>query len=146
MRASVVAVALFITGCQSYPSSVGRPSSTGYFSRGYDIAGGGAREAAQVQQMLGAIASKTNLPKRSPGPYDLYSPIPIALYNDLQVQLLASRHKDYVHVEVTRWTYAGASAFARIDWLVRSTLSRKFGHHFYAEAEQDYSDSTIVTE
>jgi hypothetical protein len=145
MRASLFVVALLMTGCQSHPSSAGRPSSTGYFSRGYDIVGGGAREAAQVQHMLGSIAAKTNLPKRSPGPNDLYSPIPIALYNDLQVQLLASRHKDYVHVEVTRWTYAGAS-FPRIDWLVRSALSRKFGHRFYAEPEHDYSDSTIVTE
>jgi hypothetical protein len=123
-----------------------RASSTGYFWRGYDILGGGAREAAQVQHTLRSIAAKTNLPKRWPGPNDLYSPIPIALYNELQVQLLASRHKDYVHVEVTRWTYAGVSTFARIDWLVRSTLSRKFGHRFYAQPEHDYSDSTIVTE
>jgi hypothetical protein len=148
MREPLAAIlaTLLLTSCQSNPSGAGIPSSTGYSSHGYDITGAGAREAAQVQQMLGAIAAKTKLPKRSPGPNDYYSPIPIALYNDFHVQLLASRHKDYIHVEVTRWTYSGASAFARIDWLVRSTLSRKFGHRFYAEPEPDYSNSTIVTE
>lgn len=146
MRASLVAVmtALLLTGCQSYPSGAGRPSPTGYWSRGYDIVGGGVREAAQVKQMLRTIAAQANLPKRSPSRHN-FSPVPIALYGDSRVQLLASRHKDYVHVDVTRYDFSGAAAFARIDGLVRSTLSRKFASRLYVEPAPDYSHP-IITE
>jgi hypothetical protein len=146
MRGSLAAIlaALLLTSCQSNPSRAGIPSPTGYFSHGYDVTGAGAQEVAQVQQMLRTIAAQTNLPKRSPAPSN-YSPVPIALYGDSRVQLLASRHKDYVHVEVIRWQNSGASAFARIDPLVRNTLSRKFGNRLYVEPEPDYSHP-IVTE
>jgi hypothetical protein len=145
MRASLVAAlaALLLTGCQSYPSGAGRPSPSGYWSRGYDIVGGGARDAAQVKQVLATIAAQTNLSKRSPSPND-YSPLPFALYGDSRVQLLANRHKDYVHVDVTRYNFSGAAAFARVDGLVRNTLSRKFGHRLYAEPEPDYSHPIIT--
>ena len=136
--------ALLLTSCQSYPSGTGRPSATGYWSHGYEVVGGGVREAAQVKQMLRTIAAQTNLPKHSPEPYE-YSPVPIAVYRDSRVQLLASRHKDYVYVEVTRYDFSGASAFARIDPLVRSTLSTKFGNRLYIEPEPDYSHPPVIT-
>lgn len=135
--------ALLITSCQSYPSGAGRPSPTGYWFHGYDIVGGGAREAEQVKQMLRTIAAQTNLPKRSPSPND-YSPVPFALYGDSRVQLLASRHKDYVHVTVTRYDFSGAAAFARVDALVRSTFSGKYKNRFYMEPEADLSHPIIT--
>jgi len=145
MRPSLVAViaALLLTSCQSYPSGAGRPSPDGYFSHAYDITGAGARELAQVQQILRAIAAKTNLPKRSPAPSD-FSPVPIAFYRDSRVALLAFRHKDSVLVEVIRYNHSGLPAFARIDVLVRSTLSRKFGNRLYVEPEPDYSHPVIT--
>jgi hypothetical protein len=145
MRASLITAmaALLLTSCQSYPSGAGRPSPTGYWSHGYQIVGGGARDSAQVKQMLRTIAAKTNLAKRSPSP-DNFSPVPFALYGDSRVQLLASHHKDYVQVEVTRYDFSGASAFARIDLLVRSTLSTKFGNRLYVDSEPDYSHPIIT--
>ena len=137
-------VALSLTSCQSSPSGSGRPSSTGYWSHGYDVVGGGVREAAQVKQMLRTIAVQTNLPKRSPSPSD-FSPVPIALYGDSRVQLLASRHTDYIHVNVTRYDFSGAAAFAEVDGLVRSTLSSRYQNRLYVEPEPDYSHE-IVTE
>ena len=86
-------IVLLLACSQSYPSGAGRPSPTGYWFHGYDIVGGGVREAAQVRQMLRTIAAQTNLPKRSPAPSD-YSPVPIALHGDSRVQLLANRHSD----------------------------------------------------
>jgi hypothetical protein len=145
MRVSLVAVlaALLITSCQSYPSGAGRPSPTRYWFHGYDIVGGGAREAAQVKQMLRTIAAQTNLPKRSPSPND-YSPVPFALYGDSHVQLLASRHKDYVHVTVTRYDFSGTAAFARVDALVRRTFSSKYKNRFFMEPEADLSHPIIT--
>src|SRR5689334_14190257 len=101
MRGSLAAIlaALLFTSCQSSPSRAGIASPTAYFSHGYQVTGGGSRDAAQVQHMLRTIAAQTNLPKRSPAPAD-YSPFPIALYGDSRVRLLATRQKDYVHVEV----------------------------------------------
>ena len=145
MRESLAAIlaTLLLTSCQSNPPRAGIPSPTGYFSHGYDVTGAGGRELAQVKQMLRTIAAQTNLPKRSPAPSD-YSPLPITLYGDSRVQLLATRHKDYVHVEVICYNHSGASAFARIDPLVRSTLSRKFGNRLYVEPEPDYSHAIIT--
>jgi hypothetical protein len=145
MRASLVTViaALLLTSCQSYPSGTGRPGPTGYFSHAYDITGGGAREAAEVKQILRTIAARTNLPKQSPAQHN-FSPVPFALYFDSRVQLLANRHEDYVHVDVTRFDFSGAAAFAQLDGLVRSTLSRKFGNRLYVEAEPDYSHPIIT--
>ena len=140
----VLLTMLLLTSCQSYSPHAGVPSPTGYLSHGYDVTGGRERDVAQVKQMLRTIAAQTNLPKRSPTPSD-YSPVPIALYGDSRVQLLATRHKDYVHVEVIRYDHSGASAFARIDPLVRSTLFRKFGNRLYVETEPDYSHP-IITE
>src|SRR4030081_3635312 len=116
MRASLAAViaALLLTSCQSYPPGAGRPSSTGYFSHAYDITGAGAREAAEVKQILRTIATRTNLPKQSPARHN-FSPVPIALYFDSRVQLLANRHEDYVHVDVTRFDFSGAAAFRQLD-------------------------------
>ena len=145
MRASLVAAiaALLLTSCQSYPTGAGRPSSTGYFSHAYDITGAGEREAAEVKQILRTIAARTNLPKRSPAQAN-FSPVPIALYFDSRVQLLANRHEDYVHVDVTRFDFSGAAAFAALDGLVRSTLSRKFGNRLYVEPDRDYSHPIIT--
>ena len=145
MRESLAAIlaTLLLTSCQSNPSPAAIPSPTGYFSHGYDVRGAGVREVAQVKQMLHTIAAQTNLPKRSPAPDD-YSPVPIALYGDSSVRLLATRHKDYVHVEVIRNDHSGASAFARIDPLVRSTLSRNFANRLYVEPEPDYSHPIIT--
>jgi hypothetical protein len=145
MRASLVAVmaALSFASCQSYPSGAGRPSPNGYWFHAYDIVGGRAREAAHVKQMLRSIAAQTNLPKRSPAPSD-YSPVPIALYRDSRVQLLANRHSDNVHVEVTRYDFSGAAAFARVDALVRRTFSSRYKKRFYMEPEADLSHPIIT--
>jgi len=145
MRESPVAVfaMLLLAGCQSYPSHAGVPSPTGYWYHGYDVVGPSIREVAQVKQMLRTIAAQTNLPKRSPAPSD-YSPVPIALYGDSRVRLLATRHKDYVHVEVIRNDYSGAAAFARIDGLVRRTLWSRYKNRFYVEPEADLSHPIIT--
>ena len=145
MRTSLVAAmaALFLTSCQSYPSGAGRPSPTGYWFHGYDVVGGGVREAAQVKRMLRAIAAQTNLPRRSPA-RDNFSPVPIALYGDSRVQLLASQHKDYVHIEVTRYEFSGADAFVRVDALVRHTFSSRYKIRFYMEPEADLSHPIIT--
>jgi hypothetical protein len=144
MRVSLVAVmaTLLIAGCESYPSGAGRPSPTGYWFHGYDIVGAGT-EAAEVKQLLRTIAAQTNLPKRSPSPND-YSPLPFALYGDSRVQLLASRHNDNVHVTVTRYDFSGADAFARVDALVRRTLSSRYKKRFYMEPEADLSHPIIT--
>jgi len=145
MRGSLAAIlaALLFTSCQSSASRAGIASPTGYFSHGYQVTGAGARDAAQVQRMLRTIAAQTNLPKRSPASAD-YSPVPIALYGDSHVRLLATRHKDHVHVEVIRYDHSGAFAFASIDPLVRNTLSQKFGRRLYVEPEPDYSHPIIT--
>jgi hypothetical protein len=44
----------------------------------------------------------------------------------------------------TRFDFSGATAFAQLDGLVRSTLSRKFGNRFNVEAEPDYSHRIIT--
>ena len=145
MRASLVGVmaTLLLTSCQSNPPSAGIPGQTGYFSHGYQITGANVREVAQVKQILHTIAAQTNLPKRLASPDD-YSPVPIALYGDSRVRLLATRHNDYVHVEVIRNDHSGASAFAHIDPLVRSALSRKFGDGLYVEPVPNYSHPIIT--
>lgn len=145
MRASLVAViaALSVTSCQSYPSGAGHASSTGYWSHSYDIVGGGAREAAQVKRMFAIIAAQTNLSKRSPSPEDL-SPVPFALYGDSKVSLLASRVENCVHILVTRFDFSGGAAFARVDGLVRSTLSRKYQNRLFVEADPDYSHEIVI--
>jgi hypothetical protein len=135
--------ALSLTSCESYSSRAGRPGPTGYWFHAYDIVGGGAREAAQVKQILRTIAAQTNLPKRSPAPSD-YSPVPIALYGDSRVRLLATRQSDYVHVVVIRNDYSGTAAFARLDELVRSTLSRRYQNRLYVEPEADLSHPIIT--
>jgi hypothetical protein len=145
MRASLVTVmaVLSLTSCQSYPSGGGRPSPTGYWFHAYDIVGGGAREAAEVKHMLRTIAIQTNLPKRSPAPSD-YSPVPFALYGDSRVRLLASRDTHSVHVRVIRNDYSGTATFARLDELVRITLSRRYQSRLYIEPEADLSHPIIT--
>jgi hypothetical protein len=135
--------ALLLNSCQSYPSGAGRPSPTGYWFHGYDIVGAGGQEAAQVKQMLRTIAAQTNLPKRSPT-RDNFSPVPFALYGDSRVQLLASQHKDYIHVNVTRYDFSGAAAFTRLDALVRCTFSSRYKNRFYMEPEADLSHPIIT--
>jgi hypothetical protein len=145
MRASFVApfAALTLASCQSYPSHGGRPGHNGYWFHAYDVVGGGAREAAEVKRLLRTIAAQSALPKRTPDPAH-FSPVPFALYGDTQIGLLASRDKDYVHIEVTRYDYSGSAAFARIDELVRSTLSRRYGKRLYMEDEVDLSHPIVT--
>jgi hypothetical protein len=128
--ATVPAVVLLV-GCQSYQS------------HGYDVASAREKDVAKVKHALRAIAAQTHLPKRSPAPYE-YSPAPIAVYGDSRVQLLASRHKDYVHIAVTWYDFSAASDFARVDRLVRGTLASTFGDLFSAEPHSKPS-KVIVT-
>ena len=136
-------MAISLASCESYPSGVGRPSSTGYWSHAYDIVGGGAREAAQVKQIVRTIAAQANLQKRTASPHD-FSPVPFVLYGDSHVRLLAMREKDDVHVDVTRYDFSGAATFARLDGLVRSTLLRTYGKRLYVESEPDYGHEIIT--
>ena len=96
-----------------------------------------------MNQILRKIAARTNLPKRSPARGN-FSPVPFALYGDSRVSLLASQNKDYVHVEVTRFDFSGTAAFARLDGLVRTTLSKRYQKRFYAESEPDYSREIVT--
>ena len=145
MRASFVAAAaaLSLISCQSYAPGAGRPAPNGCWFHAYDIVGGGAREAAEVKRLLRTIAAQSALPKRTPDPAH-FSPVPFALCGDTQISLLASRDKDYVHVEVIRYDYSGSAAFARIDELVRSTLSRRYGKRLYMEPEADLSHPIVT--
>ena len=126
---AVLTAVVLLPGCQSYRS------------HGYDVISAREKEVAQVKHILRALAAQTHLPRRSPAPYD--SPV-IALYGDSRVHLRASRHKEYVHVAVIRYDYSGASEFARIDRLVRTTLASTFGDLFYAEPHSRPS-KVIVT-
>ena len=69
---------------------------------------------------------------------------PIALYGDSRVRILANRQSDYIQVEVIRNDYSGTAAFARIDALVRSTLSRRYQNRLYVEPEADLSHPIIT--
>jgi hypothetical protein len=93
--------------------------------------------------MLRTIAAQTNLAQRSPAPGN-FSPALFALYGDSKVSLLASRVEDYVHVDVTRFDFSGAATFARVDGLVRSTLSRRYQKRLYVEPEPDYSHEVVT--
>ena len=45
---------------------------------------------------------------------------------------------------VTRYDFSGAAAFARLDGLVRSTLSSRYGKRLYVESEADYSHEIVT--
>ena len=96
-----------------------------------------------MKHILRTIALQTNLPSQSPAQHN-FSPVPFALYFDSHVQLLANRHEDYVHIDVTRFDFSGAAAFARLDGLVRNTLSSRYGKRLYIEPEPAYSQEIVT--